>query len=234
MKTQKPNAELVWKQLEDLAVPRLRLSLVERAVYTHLLRHSRLEGKRQLRFSITWLGRGIGMSGGATRMAVRRLVSGGALRLLERSKEGHTVEVRLPDEIGALCKAVRLSKEKAAKLDIEKADFLGTRALRKAIHARERGRCFYCVRRMNDRMRALDHVEAASRGGGNSYRNLVSCCLECNSEKGEKSAGDLLRILYRERRLTAAALAARLRALKALAAGKLRPVLPASGSVNLV
>jgi len=226
MKTQKPNAELVWKQLEDLAVPRLRLSVVDRAAYAHLLRHSRLEGKRHLRFSITWLGRGIRMSGGATRMAIRRLVSSGTVRLLERSKEGHTVEVRLPDEIGALRKAARLSQEKAAKLDLEKADFLGTRILRKAIHARDGGICFYCLKRLNDRMRALDHVLAQSRGGGNSYRNLVSCCLECNSAKGEKSAGDLLRSLYRERRLTAADVAVRLRALKALAAGKLRPVLP--------
>jgi 5-methylcytosine-specific restriction endonuclease McrA len=141
-------------------------------------------------------------------------------------KEGHTVEVRLPDEIGALRRATRLSREKAARLDVEKADFLGTRVLRKAIHARERGICIYCLKRLNDRMRALDHVLAQSRGGGNSYRNLVSCCLECNSAKGEKSAADLLRSLYRERRLTAVEVAARLRTLKSLAAGKLRPVFP--------
>jgi hypothetical protein len=59
--------------------------------------------------------------------------------------------------------------------------------------------------------------------GRNSYRNLVSCCLECNSQKGERPAGDFLRSLYRERRLTAAELAARLRALDALVSGKLRP-----------
>jgi len=37
-----------------------------------------------------------------------------------------------------------------------------------------------------------------------------------------------LRNLYRERLLTAAEVAARLRALKALAAGRLRPVVPVS------
>jgi len=207
-------------------VPRLRLSVVDKATYAHLLRHSRLEGRRHLWFSIAWLSRGIRMSGGATRMAIRRLESRGTLRLLERSKEGHKVEVRLPEEIGALRRAVKLSRERAAKLDLERADFLAARPLRKSIHVWERGRCFYCLKRMNDRMRALDHVLAQSRGGGNSYRNLVSCCLECNSEKGEKPAEDLLRNLYRERRLTAAEVAARLRALKALGAGKLRPVLP--------
>ena len=168
------------------------------------------------------------MSDGATRMAIRRLVSSGTVRLLQRCKEGHTVEVRLPDEIGAVRKAVKASREKVDKLNIEKADFLGTRVLRTAIHSRERGKCFYCLKRLNDRMRALDHVVAQSRNGGNSYRNLVSCCLECNSEKGEKPAEDLLRKLYRERRLTAADVAGRLRALKLLAGGKLRPVVPTS------
>jgi hypothetical protein len=45
----------VWKQFEDLLIPGLRLSIIERAVYSHLLRHSRLEGKQRLQFSIDWL-----------------------------------------------------------------------------------------------------------------------------------------------------------------------------------
>jgi len=48
----KANAESTWKQFEDHLVPQLRLSVIERAVYSHLLRHSRLEGKRDVRFSI--------------------------------------------------------------------------------------------------------------------------------------------------------------------------------------
>jgi hypothetical protein len=45
MKNKKTNAELGWKQLEDQLVPRVRLSVIERTVYAHLLRHTRLEGK---------------------------------------------------------------------------------------------------------------------------------------------------------------------------------------------
>src|SRR5262249_18992248 len=66
MKTKKPNAEQVWKQFEDLA-PRLRLSTTDRVVYTHLFRHSRLEGKALLRFSIPWLARGVGLCGNSVR-----------------------------------------------------------------------------------------------------------------------------------------------------------------------
>ena len=62
--------------------------------------------------------------------------------------------------------------------------------------------------------------------GGNSYRNLVACCVECNTRKAHKPASELLCRLFRERRLPAALLAARLRALEALSAGKLRPRLP--------
>jgi hypothetical protein len=61
--------------------------------------------------------------------------------------------------------------------------------------------------------------------GCNSYRNLVSSCIECNSQKGEKPAPDFLRWLYREGHLNATELAGRLRALDDLATGKLRPSL---------
>jgi hypothetical protein len=57
MKTKIPNASLVWKQFEDHLILRLRLSTVDRAIYSHLLRHSRLEGKLRLRFSMAWLSR---------------------------------------------------------------------------------------------------------------------------------------------------------------------------------
>ena len=70
---------------------------------------------------------------------------------------------------------------------------------------------------------ATRHVVPRVRFGRNSYRNLVSCCLQCNSRKGDRPAPDFLRTLYRQGRLTPAELDGRLRALKDLAAGKLRP-----------
>jgi 5-methylcytosine-specific restriction endonuclease McrA len=89
--------------------------------------------------------------------------------------------------------------------------------------ARERGACFYCLRRSPAKVQCPDHVVPRVRFGRNSYRNLVSCCLECNSRKVDMAARDFLRVLYRKERLTAAELDGRLRALKDLAAGKLRP-----------
>ena len=63
-----------------------------------------------------------------------------------------------------------------SEANIEKTDFLETRALREAIHAREGGRCFYCLGRLRPMVRCLDHVVPRVRRGGNGYRNLVSSC----------------------------------------------------------
>ncbi len=227
MKISKTNAVHIWKQIEDVLVPRLCLSLAERAVYSYLLRHSRLEDRLRLRFSILWLARGNRLSAGSVRLAVRRLVAKRALRLVERTKAGHVVEVRLPGEI----RAVRPERGAGgpARLprttNLEEMDFLQTKARREAIHSRERSVCFYCLRRLTARVRCLDHVVPAVRRGSNSYRNLVSSCAECNSQKGETPAEGFLRSLYRDGRLTTSEFTGRLRAVEALAAGKLRPAL---------
>jgi hypothetical protein len=229
MKCKQPNAELVWKQLDDLVVPRLRLGPIDRAAYSYLLRHTRLEGRLQIQFSLRWLARGTCVSTFAARPAVRRLSGHGALRLLECSHDGHVAEVRLPEEILAgLPKetAPRHAVPAVRRINLEEADFFRTSALRQAIHAREAGRCFYCLRFLTPAMKCLDHVVPRAQSGSNSYRNLVSSCRDCNSQKGPCHAEDFLRSLFRERQLTARELAGRLRALDALAAGKLPPPLP--------
>lgn len=148
MKPKIPNALLVWKQFEDVLAPRLGLSTADRAVYSHLLRHSRLEGKLRFRFSMRWMASGMGVSRETGRDAVRRLANLGALRLIERSKEGHLVEVHLPSEIRAFRPYLRKSGNPAQQAaHLEKLDFFKNASRCQAIHARERGLCFYCLRR---------------------------------------------------------------------------------------
>jgi len=223
------NAKLIWMQFEDVLAPRLGLTVWDRAVYSYLLRHSLVVGKLRLHFAVMSVARTLGLSNGPVRQAVRRLDELGALRLLERSKTGHLVEMRLPEQI----RAVRPGRNGASRdageppaSTLEATDFLKTWALRKTIHDRERGACFYCLRRTPAHVQCLDHVVPRVRFGRNSYRNLVSSCMECNTRKGDRPARDFLRTLYRLGRLTPAELDARLRALKDLAAGKLRPSLP--------
>jgi hypothetical protein len=274
MLNKKVNAKLLWMQFEDVLAPRLGLTVWDRAVYSYLLRHSLVVGNLRLHFAVLSVARDLGLSNGPVRQAVRRLDELGALRLLERSKTGHLVEMRLPGQIRALRPAqgdvarhsparrgasrdhsefrgatrllrssrrrvfngasathpshatCRLQAAEAPPASaLESTDFLKTWAHRKAIHDRERGTCFYCFRRTPANVQCLDHVIPRARFGRNSYRNLVSCCIECNSRKGDRRASDFLRTLYRQGRLTPTELNGRLRALKDLAAGKLRPSL---------
>jgi 5-methylcytosine-specific restriction endonuclease McrA len=236
MQTKKVNAQLLWMQFEDVLAPRLDLTVKERAVYSYLLRHSLVVGKLRVQFAVTSLARTLRISIGAVRQAVRRLDELGALRVLERNKNGHLAEMRLPEKI----RAVRCSQNGASKngglagmgaaeetpaRTLEGTDFMKTWVLRKAIHDREGGACFYCLRRPPGKVRCIDHVVPRARFGRNSYRNLVCCCMECNSRKKDRPAPDFLRTLYRQGRLTPAELDAQLARLKDLAAGKLRPSL---------
>jgi 5-methylcytosine-specific restriction endonuclease McrA len=226
MKHETINAVEVSKEFEDLLAPCLKLSVLDRSVYSHLLRHSRFEGQLRLRFSILWLAHNLGITAKRARESVRRLVDKEVLRLVERSNIGHVVEVRLPGEIPAardgrtaIARRARLKRE----VNLDELDFMRTPALRRCIHARERGVCFYCLRRTPRRAHCVDHVVPLAHSGSNLYRNLVSCCLNCNSRKSDLPAADFLRQLFREGRLSAKDLSARLCALQDLAAGKLRP-----------
>jgi len=235
MKSKKVNALQVWKDFEDVLAPQLNFSVTDRVVYSHLLRHSRLEAKQRLRFSLLWLARGVGLSIGSVRPSVRRLIARGVLGLVERNCQArHVVRVRLPEEVRAVRRAAtgvnpRSSQTPRGAASLEKMDFLQSQALRRAIHDREGSVCFYCLRRVILRKRCLDHVVPLARSGRNSYRNLVSCCPDCNTRKGECAAEDFVRSLYRERTLSAGEMRGRLHALDALAAGKLKPSLPTRG-----
>jgi hypothetical protein len=149
--------------------------------------------------------------------------------LIERTPAaGHVVEVRLPNEALTAVSEGGLAMGAARRSGaggLEQMNFLHMKTRRESIHARDRGLCFYCLSRLTPTGRCLDHVVPAARGGTNSYCNLVSCCVECNSQKGATAAEDFLRTLYRLRRITSAELEGRLRALEALAAGQLRPIL---------
>ncbi len=232
MTNKKVDAVEVWKQFEDLMVPGLRLSVNERAVYSHLVRHSRLEGKQRLIISMSVLARTMVLGEATARRGLRGLAGKGVVRLAERGQRGHVILVRLPNELRVV-QSRRTAEEAAERLrgeiDIEEADFLGRRALRGSIHAREGGLCFYCRRRVTWSTRCLDHIIPRARKGRNGYRNLVSSCSDCNSRKAEQKAEDFLRWLFREGRLKSGELKERLRALEKMMAGKMKPVVREGG-----
>ena len=140
MKHEKIDAVQVCKELEDVLAPRLKLSVLDRAVYLHLLRHSRFEGKLRLRFTIVWLANNMCVTARRVRQAVRRLVDNNVLRLIERSNIGHLVQVRSPGEVRAPrgSRTATGGRDKLhGRVNLDEVDFLRSPALRQAIHARE-------------------------------------------------------------------------------------------------
>jgi len=55
---------------------------------------------------------------------------------------------------------------------------------RRRIFKRDKHTCQYCGSKRN---LTIDHVIPRSRGGGNTWTNLVTCCSKCNVTKGNKT-----------------------------------------------
>lgn len=61
------------------------------------------------------------------------------------------------------------------------------RLTRKNIFARDANKCQYCGNKFSTSDLTLDHVMPSSRGGGNTWDNLVCACVKCNSKKDNKT-----------------------------------------------
>lgn len=58
---------------------------------------------------------------------------------------------------------------------------------RKSLFARDGSRCQYCGRSLPHDLLSFDHVTPRSRGGETCWENVVTCCLSCNSRKGDRT-----------------------------------------------
>jgi 5-methylcytosine-specific restriction endonuclease McrA len=61
---------------------------------------------------------------------------------------------------------------------------------RRNIYARDHNRCQYCGCRSSTSELSLDHVVPRSRGGDNSWENVVACCVRCNVKKGGRTPAE--------------------------------------------
>ena len=61
------------------------------------------------------------------------------------------------------------------------------RLTRKNVMLRDAHQCQYCARRPPVRELNIDHVMPRSRGGGDSWENLVTACRTCNLRKGRRT-----------------------------------------------
>ena len=66
---------------------------------------------------------------------------------------------------------------------------------RKNVFRRDRHRCQYC--RSTDRL-TIDHVMPKSRGGKDTWENLVAACVPCNNRKGNRTPDEAEMTLLRK------------------------------------
>ena len=58
---------------------------------------------------------------------------------------------------------------------------------RRGVLRRDAHRCVYCNRAAN----TVDHVQPKSKGGTDTWENLVAACLRCNNSKGDKTLSEM-------------------------------------------
>jgi 5-methylcytosine-specific restriction endonuclease McrA len=70
----------------------------------------------------------------------------------------------------------------------------GTRATFAGILRRDNYRCGYCDASFAG---TVDHILPRSRGGADSWGNLIACCARCNSVKGDRTPAEAgMRLLW--------------------------------------
>lgn len=77
------------------------------------------------------------------------------------------------------------------KLPIEK--IMANKPSRQMIHKRDDNQCQYCGSIKN---LTIDHIIPKSRCGDNSWQNLTTACVSCNTHKGDKTPEEWGRPLY--------------------------------------
>ncbi|MBD8583550.1 MULTISPECIES: HNH endonuclease [unclassified Frigoribacterium] len=58
---------------------------------------------------------------------------------------------------------------------------------RRGVLRRDAHHCAYCGRSAS----TIDHVQPRSRGGADSWENLVACCLRCNNVKSDRTPAEM-------------------------------------------
>lgn len=58
---------------------------------------------------------------------------------------------------------------------------------RRGVLRRDAHRCAYCGKAAS----TIDHVMPRSRGGADTWENLVACCLRCNNIKGDRTPQEM-------------------------------------------
>ena len=179
----------------------------EAAIYWHMFRYSIIAaGDVFARVSVRGLQEGVvksmrsgrptsAMSYGTVQESLSALCEKGAISLAgDTTREGTLYRIHLPEEIASCREAMsKAQQEKLPNIDPEReADFYNIKENRLKIFERDKYRCHHCGKQLTRFSATLDHLQPVSQGGDNSYGNLITACLQCNSQRGAQPLMDFL------------------------------------------
>ena len=120
------------------------------------------------------------------REVFRSLESIGAIKKEgEPNRDGTLYRVFVPGGIEA-CREVKVAC--LPRCDYRDVDYYNIPSNRVTVYERDNYQCRYCGKQLTLKTIMLDHVQAVSRGGDNSFENLVAACFGCNSSKRANDA----------------------------------------------
>ena len=61
---------------------------------------------------------------------------------------------------------------------------------KKNLYNRDNGICQYCCKKLTKATFTIDHILPKSRGGKNTWENMVSCCRNCNVKKKNRTPSE--------------------------------------------
>jgi len=178
----------------------------EAAVYYYLFRQAIIgNGTQYTRASVRGMTHGViksssGQSDGLSYKAIQKALQGledkGALsKAGDTNREGTLYKIHLPEEI-QLCldKMKQAENVKPVRVDPKRElDFYNVKENRLRVFERDNYKCNYCGKQLTRFNATLDHLQPVSKGGDNSYENLITSCLHCNSQRGNRPVMDIIR-----------------------------------------
>lgn len=177
------------------------LSPYESVIYWFLFRHSIIEtADRYIRVSNSQIAQGIGSkfkSGDKVKVASDKAISDNLRCLMEKkvivivgdtNRDGTLYKINLPEEIELCIERMKKSRvENTCHVEQKKdLDYYNIAENRLLIFERDGYVCYKCRKQLTRFSATLDHIQPVSQGGDNSYSNLITCCLHCNSSRGAK------------------------------------------------
>lgn len=135
------------------------------------------------------------ISQGKSSEILRSLEAIGAIRKEgEPNRYGTPYRLMIPDEIEECRKfrAQRTATEPMPEVNSTDIDYNNVRENRTKVYERDDYKCHYCQKQLTRFTATLDHVKAVAEGGDNSFENIVTACLGCNSRKHRRPVGDFL------------------------------------------